>query len=314
MAKKVGDDKIDQDNDALHGLALKVVNALLKDLRHAPALWNTLEQREKAETGQLGADKSDIVGGLCTLKDVPEPFAISWLAKRSDMTSSELVVAKGKNDQVLIDLMSYETQMPKGMQLGENCQIKPVLSRVLDALGDRAGHRLAHFKRDGGLGDQGEVKLSMLSYRTLLKGDGSLWIKHVASDVEKTVEDSGVTKSHRLVDNCLDHAAAFSKPPHPPIKLALSFKQSKDGPHELKALSSSGADYKRIVEAAVTAWTQAKEAAAGEGQELSTAVKRQLEAQEKQAGEARGSAARSAAAKKNAEKRLKRTCSLPTEE
>ena len=106
---------------------------------------------------------------LCTIRDIPDDVATPWLEKHSDMTSAELVAARGKDDKVILDLIAFVSQIPKAMQLPEQCAVKLVLFRVLEACAARAGRRLQRFKFNDGLKDDGKVDFNKLSYRTLLK-------------------------------------------------------------------------------------------------------------------------------------------------
>lgn len=131
---------------------------------------------------------------------------------------------------------------------------------------------------------------------------------------EKTIADSGLTVAHRLIDNCLDHQAAFVKHPMPPIKLSLFFRDTKNGPFTVPALTANGKVFKDIVVASVASWEEARKLASTSGGGLTADTKMKLDRQQHDLCADRASKARGAAAKALAAKRLKRTASLPNEE
>lgn len=234
---------------------------------------------------------------LCTNRDIPDDVAIPWLEKHSDMTSAELVAARGKDDKVILDLIAFESQVQTTMQLPEQCAVTPVLFRVLDLCAARAGRRLQRFKTNAGLKDDGKVDFNKLSYRTMLTTNGELVVQHVMTGHEKTIADSGVTVAHRLIDNCLDHQAAFVKHPMPPIKLALFFQETKNGPFTVPALTANGKVFKEIVVASVASWEEARKLASTAGGGLTADTKMQLDQQQHDLCADRASNTREAAAK-----------------
>jgi len=222
MPAKTGNENKDRDNKALFVLSQQLVDTILKHPHHVNDLYTTLQQRITSESDTLGAHGDEVVSNFTTIKDIPLDIALTWLSKRSSMPSEAIVTANGHHPTVMDEMIAFETQIPKTLRFPDECSVKPVLLRVLDACGDRAGKRLEEFANDG-VTAEGKVDFNKFSYRAKLLKDGGLWVKHQSTGHEKTVPNSGVTSSHRLTDNSLDHHAAFVKPPMPPIRLAVFF-------------------------------------------------------------------------------------------
>ena len=226
---KTGNENRDRDNKALFVLSQQLVDHILKHPEHVNDLYTTLQQRITSESDTLGAHSDEVVSNLTTINDIPLDVALTWLSKRSSMPSETIVTAKGHHPTVMDEMIAFETQIPKTLRFPDECSVKPVLLRVLDACGDRAGKRLEEFANDG-VTASGKVDFNQFSYRAKLLKDGGLWVKHESTGHEKTIRNSGVTSSHRLTDNSLDHHAACVKPPMPPIKLAVLFSRHKEWP------------------------------------------------------------------------------------
>ena len=222
MPAKTGNENKDRDNKALFVLSQQLVDTILKHPHHVNDLYTTLQQRITSESDTLGAHSDEVVSNLTTTKDIPLDVALTWLSKRSSMPSETIVTAKGHHPTVMDEMVAFEIQISKTLRFPDECSVKPVLLRVLDACGDRAGKRFEEFANDG-VTAQGNVDFNKFSDRAKLLKDGGLWVEHESTGHEKTIQNSGVTSSHRLTDNSLDHHAACVKPPMPPIKLAVFF-------------------------------------------------------------------------------------------
>ena len=114
--------------------------------------------------------------------------------------------------------------------------VKSVWTKFAEVRYEVVGSRLATFKSHGGM----SVLLAKLKlagrtgcYTLAFEDDGALKsITHFSGAEVDVHEQSGFSRSHKLINNHSDHDAAFELPdsPIPPTKLCTFFEKSESGP------------------------------------------------------------------------------------
>lgn len=274
IPEKVGNETVDSDTQARHKLLLELVEGLIADRTMVLPLYNKYvelnKSRSKIEQHDTGSfDRISTVG-----KTAPE-FAMSHLARVSDLSVADLLAIKKVDEDGPMQLLVYDTQLNDKLRLAKQCAVRDFWGWYLLKRSSMCGSRLASFKRDGGVTPafglnwtQGAYILEFDETKFLVKVTHRRSGHFVAVDKTKMM----INQSWLLTANWSDWDAALQCKPMPAIRLHTLWVGKRLGPYELENYGCKTAEFAKAIAAAFDEWEEERRnSGAGRSADMMTA-------------------------------------------
>lgn len=308
---RTGDELTDGDAAARHLMLQEMVTILLADDSHTADLYTRLKQRVDTKVKQADAQHTELFKTFASFRALDSEWAFSYITKHSDLTASDVIAARMKNEDSTAELMTWVTQLPGNLRMTPACQVKPVFSRICDTRRLAVGDRLHHFKQKGGLAADGSVNWKQCgAYTAKFDNAGRLIeLRHISGD-SIVCSPNAVTNHFVLIDNYSDWQAAFLLRPMPPVKVHMFFKPSGTGPYKAPAMTNTAKPWIALLEQAESDWQSAKRVAQGDVAPAGAEAKQQIREYETRVKKDRAEKARAKATEVLQAKRRRREISL----
>ena len=233
LPPKTGRELEDDDNAARHEQLKWLVSELLRDTTHVAACCNTLSRRLALKEEQIESGSSEQFDSITTVNALNNDWLVMVVERLSDLTTQDVVAARGKGEEAPKLLFTIATQLPWQLKLPACLKVKEVALRVVLKIEQMQGTRLASFKRIGHLRSDGRLDLSGVCYTPYFNEQRKLVkVKH-QSGAEANAEKYPMTTCWILTDNHSDWAAAMQMKPMPKVPLHTLFAESQTGPYNV---------------------------------------------------------------------------------
>lgn len=250
---RTGNPILDGDADARRECFMTIIDALQEDPSEVLPTFNELTKRLRMKAKQLQVE-GDKFASVTVFGKTEEDFATSFILSKSDMSLSDLVKAKQKDDSAVMQLLQYMLQYSPSLRYPEEAAVKEVTSRVFASREVLMGERLRRWKASGGLVAGGAVNWKKGAYQ-LVFAEGLLTeLKHHSGDAIKIEDGIRIDNSYTLHANWDDFAAHLAKPPMPNVNLSMFFKKAGTGPWKHKRMTGACKEFARDVQAVFNQW------------------------------------------------------------
>jgi hypothetical protein len=206
--RKTGNELEDADSADRYLMLQNLLTQLIEDDSHVPSLYLTLQKRRARDTVLCGYDKGMMFGTETpTVKFLATnemPWLIEFLVDHTTLPADLFVKLFKVDPDAPGHLASYGTGFPLQLKMTSECQLKPVMRKVMDEQTNTMENRLAKLAGAHAISEAGVI-WAHGSYICTFDADGKLdKIAHTNGDQVK-VENFGITKtSHGLQDNWSD--------------------------------------------------------------------------------------------------------------
>ena len=217
-----------------HNLFQRMVQGLIDDPDDIISVYTTWQGKKSDKDEDKSTD--DCFAKTSTLGRLEVPFQVFFISKRTTVMVGAITALKGKEDENLSRLITFEAGISGGIRIPPECKIKEVMLKVLVDQGELFGNRLQRLATSGLL----NVATGELDWRkgvyTLVFRDGLLTnVIHIGGDSAEIPDSFKYTKLAAIKANWSDAEAMLLQEPYDP-KAIHSFFDLDKGPNALKTI------------------------------------------------------------------------------
>lgn len=245
----------------------QIVEACLADPKHILPLFTALGTRldlAKATVQGMDLAPEQRFRSTSSVASLDEDWVIVFCAQHSGCTVQQLMQAKAFDAQSPGQLLTFLTGLPPHFHLMSQMSIKAVATRVMEARVQSLGDRGKSFLAPGGWSESIKaLQWRRGCYDVEFDADAAQRLKaimHIPTQTKVPVAQSHINSSWILENNWNDHAACFSCPPMPAVKLAVFFGKLQ-GPHSVRPVTARNKEWLDLVDKCYKDWEQTVRAA-----------------------------------------------------
>lgn len=162
------------------------------DIVHMHSYCNKLAKKHEQEA-EAAKTLSKSFATWGTLKSLPEDYLGQWIIEKSDLTASDLERARAHDKDGIYIIASAGSQIPIRFRLPNELNSYQILTTFLDTRFEQAGKRLATFKRDGRLKEDGSLCFINFSFKLTFKAAPDTQLEKIGHVLlgEQTVPSPG---------------------------------------------------------------------------------------------------------------------------
>lgn len=238
--KKSENEAINKDNKNNHDMTAAVLSAMLRDdsgklVQH---LYMETQRFESDAVQAPGLETAPTFEKAKTAGGVDETWLIEILASQSDMTSKEIVGTKKQDNKNPQHLFQLGSDLNPALSLPECCRIKEFYRRIILKLFADCGNRLQHWKRDGGLTQEGNICWKRGKYTVTITAEGATFWHRVTGHEYKMPNEEWARFTGYVLDGNWSDAAWLDKDPLPKVPIMTWFdRKGKKGPYAKTPMS-----------------------------------------------------------------------------
>jgi len=235
---------------------------------------------------------------ICTLKDLDKVWLVTFLPTVSDLNTTEILTMSENDSKAPHKLLSHGGQLSMDLKLPPAFQVIAFAEMFFRQLLTDQGSLLSHFKRNGGIKEDGSINWRIWGYTMKLSDDE----KFIAELSHRTLPNKKVNVTIFMIPTTvdislpwLDARAAFVQPPRKPVRVA-DFWGKKEGPNAMKSYITESEEFDVLVNSVWKKYSDSVENDMSATRDLGIKVHETLEQQAAKRKEEAMSRARASAA------------------
>ena len=255
--RATGNELTDSRNESEYLCLVSVVDDCVIARNNVHLCFTAIQKRKMSLLNGLSYDASTVTLKSATcVKSTDEDSLITWVVRVSDLSVDELVVARGKHADSVVELVVLAVQLSLSMKLPVQCKCVDVIEPLLNHRNEERGERLVDFKANGGIMADGRFNLKKMgSYELKFdKEDVLIELIHTQTADKGVLPACRITKTWPHVDNHDDWVAALTLEAMPPYYLHTAFAKAKNGPYTVKWYTGKPKELQTLVDGFHGSW------------------------------------------------------------